>query len=105
MDSELKPKWVSALRSGEFKQTAGTLELVTEEGRFHCCLGVLYRVANGVCPEHRTTPRSSDLSDWEISESERITLECMNDGGKDDGGEHWTRRSFAEIADWIEANL
>jgi hypothetical protein len=37
MDAQLKAKWVEALRSGEYKQTKGTLR----DGDSFCCLGVL----------------------------------------------------------------
>lgn len=37
MRKEIAEKWVAALRSGEYEQTAGYLQ--TEYG--HCCLGVL----------------------------------------------------------------
>ncbi len=38
MDAEWKRKWVSALRSGEYKQ--GRYRLMEDNGSF-CCLGVL----------------------------------------------------------------
>lgn len=41
MDSELKDKWVSALRSDEYKQGRGRL---FSNGKY-CCLGVLCEVA------------------------------------------------------------
>ncbi len=41
MDKDLKARWVTALRSGEFEQGTGYLS----EGGRYCCLGVLCRVA------------------------------------------------------------
>jgi hypothetical protein len=38
MDPEAKKKWVEALRSGEYKQTQGTLFCPSNGG--YCCLGV-----------------------------------------------------------------
>jgi hypothetical protein len=37
MKSDIKERWVTALRSGEYKQTTGSLN----NGRGYCCLGVL----------------------------------------------------------------
>lgn len=43
MDSELKKKWVAALRSGKYKQ--GRRELRNKEDCY-CCLGVLCDIIN-----------------------------------------------------------
>lgn len=50
MHTEIKNKWLAALRSGEFKQGHGRLEDV---GTF-CCLGVLFKLAEaeGVVTRH-----------------------------------------------------
>ena len=37
-------KWIKALRSGEFKQTKGTLTKVEDGGNAHCCLGVACQI-------------------------------------------------------------
>lgn len=45
MDKELLNKWLTALRSGEYKQTKYKLkETNPDEGLGHCCLGVLCEV-------------------------------------------------------------
>jgi hypothetical protein len=108
MDAQIKAKWVEALRSGDYAQCKNYLR---HEGGF-CCLGVLCDVAG----DGRWQP--SDLPDVEhyrVSDTDYNTqylphslkLRCginsdqcdplmtMNDEGK----------SFAEIADYIEANL
>ena len=42
MNSEIKQKWVNALRSGEYKQSSrGFLCVTSEYGAGYCCLGVL----------------------------------------------------------------
>lgn len=41
MKAEMKADWIAALRSGEFRQTTGTLRQRSPEGDSHCCLGVL----------------------------------------------------------------
>lgn len=43
MDSEIKKRWINALRSGDYEQ--GTQFLKDERGRF-CCLGVLCDLYN-----------------------------------------------------------
>lgn len=101
MNAEVKAKWVKALRSGEYKQTDGGLR---ENDNF-CCLGVLcdlydptlwdastYRVegACGVGYPPRTVKEWADLSDEQVE----VCAE-RNDNGD----------SFAQIADYIEANL
>jgi len=43
-NKKLLRKWVTALRSGKYHQTTGTLCKVKKGQSFHCCLGVLCRV-------------------------------------------------------------
>jgi hypothetical protein len=100
LTSEQKSAWVSALRSSEYLQ--GKMSLF-KGGRF-CCLGVLgvtigvdvQRMQNlawldsVMGPECPLGPNS--LSD---KVSIQDVLSSMNDGGK----------TFAEIADFIEANI
>ena len=38
MESELKARWIAALRSGNYQQGAGTLRSASDR---YCCLGVL----------------------------------------------------------------
>lgn len=40
MNSQIKQKWIDALKSGEYQQTSGHLR--TEQG--YCCLGVLCNI-------------------------------------------------------------
>lgn len=99
MDKELKAKWVAALRSGEFKQCKGTLH----NGVGYCCLGVLLAVAG----EERTHPHTLTLIQERrlglLSAHHLSTrLENMNDGKKEFAHKPHT---FAQIADYIEANL
>lgn len=116
MDQEMKAKWVKALRSGKYTQTAGALysnvSILNKEKPGYCCLGVLARV-NGVedtylqhCAKlddiSDICPAAKDSTEWlgpwedhSIAFSTQSQLAFMNDSGK----------SFAEIADWIEASL
>lgn len=107
MNVELKQKWLEALRSGALRQ--GRLQLRTQDDRF-CCLGVLCHIVdpNGWSSrgQHDGFRHSVDFSGHcesddlvpavGISQLQCSTLVRMNDG---DGCD------FAEIADWIEANI
>ena len=47
MKQIIMKKWVKALRSGKFKQGAGTLKQFNSKGQAqHCCLGVLCELYN-----------------------------------------------------------
>jgi len=99
MDKELKAKWVEALRSGEYQQCVGTLH----DGVGYCCMGVLLEVAgmNRDHPHTLTASQEKRVGLWG-EPYHNARLECMNDGKGDFVG---NRHTFAEIADWIEANL
>lgn len=46
MNSEIKAKWVTALRSGDYKQAKNRLKVDKPDGSFgYCCLGVLCDIA------------------------------------------------------------
>jgi len=92
MDKDIKEKWVKALRSGEYTQ--GNMYLRTECGQ-HCCLGVLLEVQG--CKDIPTHATEELPAGYEAGLSTDICLTLAN---KNDRGV-----SFAEIADYIEANL
>lgn len=100
MKAELRTKWLTGLRSGEYEQGDGYLE---KDGRY-CCMGVLCDVAK--VPRDPddyfifSDGRSSNATIFgelraQINGSRAETLAHMNDNGK----------SFAEIADWIETHI
>lgn len=120
MSPDLKAKWVEALRSGKYKQGKRALRQITDaEGECFCSLGVLCDV--------------SEKGEWRPSEFDKNFFKFVSthgDGhtevesggfvhgmlrrecGLDYGAEtdviemnDWQERSFAEIADYIEANL
>lgn len=128
MQAELKQKWIGALRGGQYQQGTGQLkgyrtdhydedENHVLEDPEYCCLGLLAEVAGlpvesysgeaflGDCNPLDTCGLGSekgDPSDPDYSSEDPGThttiqrkLAAMNDNGK----------SFAEIADWIEANI
>lgn len=121
MDPDLKRRWVEALRSGEYEQTTAALVRLPLEGAnshpekdSFCCLGVLCEVAglersdsgrSFRLPEEARMGGMSELIDstlgaWRqivgIDETHQNDLMELNDVG---------RRSFAQIADYVERNL
>lgn len=113
-----KEKWLKALRSGEYEQGHGYLR--TSANHF-CCLGVagdlhnnetwqipdneyaVYRTAGGGVemlvrgdvPDNVYDALNQFYPDHGVATTITARLASMND----------TRRSFAEIADWIEEHL
>lgn len=94
MNPELKAKWVAALRSGKFQQGRGQLR----KGDEYCCLGVLCKVARIPISESGGSAGKSGykLIHRRVPEQAAETLWRMNDH---------RGLNFAQIADWIEANL
>jgi hypothetical protein len=108
MKKALKARWVAALRSGKFKQTAEALKKEEEDGTVgHCCLGVLCEVSPAVAK--RTDSAGPYLGGWTqqgylpgealayagFDEATMIELTMKNDSGL----------SFKRIATYIEKNL
>ena len=111
MNKRIKKDWLTALRSGDYKQTKG--ELHGKKG--YCCLGVLYDIEfNGdwIFPQDDDRPSYLNTGAWMIDNEEaslgsdfihkcRIVPEeeseliDMNDEGA----------TFKEIADWIKVSL
>lgn len=99
LDKQQKENWLTALRSGEYKQGKGQLHHPKENT--YCCIGV-FAVCNGISlnsggysmridgEEKGYEPLYSQIG------AETAVLWRMNDTHK---------KSFLEIADWIEQNL
>lgn len=94
-------KWVEALRSGIFKQTVGVLREKQNGNMCYCAIGLGY-YCNG----------------FELDMSTRVIIEGASIAGSNSnlilGGEIYAEiaalnddkcKSFAQIADWIEANV
>jgi len=117
MNQERKAEWVTALRSGEYKQGLGALR--TSDNKF-CCLGVLCDIAvkRKDAPEWENPTANypsnytirfpgqargnSGLLPWRLAEDYDLPnhlsgklMELNDDKGK----------SFEEIATYIEENL
>lgn len=113
MTSQLKAKWVAALRSGDFTQGFGYLNRGNKQ---FCCLGVLCEVA-GVRKELQSTHPSARGDDvpygyW-LEDKLGTLLRLGQVGGAfgqlDDNhllhlndSRAW---SFEKIAEWIETNV
>lgn len=112
MKADIKAKWVAALRSGDFEQGMEVLRTVYSSGCSYCCLGVLCEIVepNGWCDDYEPQWSGAHilavswgdeclneyaLAEFGLTDEDQKTLIKMNDSGK----------SFAHIADWIEANL
>lgn len=117
MNSELKSKWTTALRSGKYAQCVG--ELYGSEtggnGKGFCCLGVLCKVVgmpntklfqkdtlDSVGLPELLGPWNCNNRDVHFSSSDETTmtttqrrLAAMNDNDC----------TFEEIAAWIDANV
>lgn len=105
--SDIKKKWVEALRSGRYKQGSGRLVTVrglgSEEDHF-CCLGVLceidlevsrlgeiYKFPDG--GKERGSVSHGYRSKRFVDPTDVVELISMNDA---------SRMSFSQIADYIE---
>jgi hypothetical protein len=103
MDKELKTKWVSALRSGEYKQGMDTLR--DKDDNF-CCLGVLCDLID------KTAWRPLSTCYRYIDSSGTLSLQTRKSAGLHQGTleqlvsmNDYKKLPFSEIADWIEVNL
>lgn len=65
MDTEIRDKWMAALRSGEYRQGTGALRN-SQTGRY-CCLGVLCEIAvkEGVIPPSSVEPDDSSTRSFD----------------------------------------
>jgi hypothetical protein len=93
MNTDLKTKWVKALRSGEYQQCSGFLE---KDGGM-CCLGVLVHVQGENVAGWRQKNLSMLPEEFAagLPKPEMLELAARNDSGQ----------KFSKIADYIEANL
>lgn len=124
MNPEVKPSWLTALRSGEYKQGTGHLRRILNDGvtEGYCCLGVLSDLYCKITGNGSWDPKLSQwgcnfndngasdgadllltVRDWAglNNDPTRTELARMNDGRMPEG----QRYTFNDIADWIEENL
>jgi len=111
MNAEIKREWIERLRSGEYKQGMFALN----RGQTFCCLGVLCEIAveKGVAirvDTDRTFIRYRDNDGNTCNATLPRALQTWSGLGADDIGElvlqnDRKKRSFKEIADYIESGL
>jgi len=98
LNKEDKKQWLVALRSGKFKQGTSVLK---DKSNNYCCLGVFCKIKDrlGKVNQYDTYNISGfdpTLPSNMISTDTQDKLISLNDS---------ERKSFKEIADWIENNL
>lgn len=125
MDKALRDGWVAALRSGEIAQTRQSLQ--DHDG--YCCLGVLCLVANRMDPQQfpithgSEGPKAGLILGGMLSHHRKLReilydperhvdydadakeIDCAGHLEEKAASLNDEGRSFAEIADWIEANV
>ena len=105
---KFKTKWLKALRSGEYEQ--GESDLFNKKTNTYCCLGVACNIAGhqksleiyeesyiDKMPARNVPAMLRGLND----DTAPSLLADMNDAT----GSYGKRRSFKQIANWIERNL
>ena len=74
MNPEIKERWLTALRSGEYRQVDSYLKHGSEESPGHCCLGVLcelYAADNDI--EWKRTSPNGDKA-WRLEGTDEAAL-------------------------------
>lgn len=98
MEKIAKQKWLKALRSGRYKQAIGRLQVTRNYKDTFCCLGVLcktQKVKNDIIESSFGLPNDVRMN-VSLSEKDCLILTTLNDEEK---------KSFKEIANWIEVSL
>ena len=113
---EFKAAWVAALRSGKYQQATEVLK--NPDGHF-CCLGVALDLKDSTKWATELRRELGTIGyDWGSCKASETTQALAREIGlprevckdltlRNDGTGNFYKRSqsFAEIADWIEANL
>lgn len=128
MKSDVKQKWVEALRSGKYTKGEEYFKRIDENGQcFHCAVGVLFDLIKDDFELKEVSDKREDievfsfvnksykkgsynfklsmmgvLNEIDLCLTEYLQIVDMNDGVETINARP---RSFNEIADWIEANF
>ena len=110
MDTELKAKWATALRSDKYQQCTGVLRAEGKNGAAsYCCLGVLCDVFGVRWQDnlpYLKDGRRLDDEDGALLGSYMLRVAGFNNDVQSDLAEMNDNGSrFPEIADYIEKNL
>lgn len=100
MDANLKADWITALRSGKYRQGEGWLE---SHGSY-CCLGVLLKIKGVEPADFKKLERMSSVLPVGY-ESGLLTHQMVALAKRNDGSCGERKHTFPEIADYIESNL
>lgn len=110
MNAEIKAKWLEALLSGNYRQGRIFLKRFTGVTK-HCCLGVLAEVMREPFELSEDSFETNKIYLLYRSSSilvpgvrEKCGLDSVAQSKLTDLNDT-ERRSFTEIADWIEVNL
>lgn len=109
MDPKIKADWLTGLRSGEYKQAHGGLQVERGDGEMsYCCLGVLCKVAGLTIgtEDFNTVIDADGKSHGYLPISDLIGDSMLSElYYRNDGCQTYHRHTFAEIADVIEERL
>lgn len=103
LPKEFAEKWVTALRSGEYKQTKGRL---CNGNSHYCCLGIAGLVL-GIIQSRLILKANKKLSSLAFG----VPVPFVHKAGEPDLQAEliqlndYKDKSFPEIADWIEQNV
>lgn len=103
MNKDIKDRWISALRSGGFKQCKGKLCLKENDTYFYCVLGVLHSIYDGMENLNNAFDLNFNeiINKWSgINNEQRCELVRMNDNARKGEG-----KNFSQLADYIERNF
>lgn len=102
MNAALKAKWVDALRSGDYQQG----EMFLRRDGKHCCLGVLCELAGIEISEGGGMVKGPyEKDDYEPIYKVIGSVDAAQELWRMNDGHGRPKRSFSEIADYIEKNL
>lgn len=111
MNPDIKAKWVAALRSGAFVQANTQLKKVAGGKITYCCLGVLCELADIQLRPIGNDHNNEYYRTWETTDSYLGPKALAAVGLTPDEQRHLAKlndsqgKTFAQIADYIEANL
>jgi hypothetical protein len=120
MNPEVKEKWLTALRDGQYLQGRERLTTLTADEQRHCCLGVLCQLyavegfdlrirdlGDELLYDAADTYLPDSVENWaELDYDTQRHLGVLNDGGVDiHTGQPVQPHSFIELAQYIEENL
>ena len=129
LDPDFKAKWVAALRSGKYRQVAGTLRATNPSGKHSfCCLGVACNLISNRRWAEDKYKKGKSMAGWGglgsgadsgfpffTEEIDPLNVDAWGRPGRD-RGVHATINclismnddfgaTFEDIADFVEANL